>query len=156
MIFFYNILVTRKLPSVVLTYSYELELIVGSVVEVQLQNKNIYGVVVLINNNQDVILNPDKIKPIITVFPVVLSQHTLDFLNIFALNTFNSKNLVLSSILMPLGLLIKKDLISLKEKVIEKEEMDNLSKKTEEIKIYNENNILFRIRYIIRNTISFS
>ncbi|MEI6728282.1 MAG: hypothetical protein WCK98_01440 [bacterium] len=146
---------TRNLPGNTLTYSFNAELKIGDIVKVPLQNKIIYGVVISVSADTPKDFDLSKIKPISEVFPYSLNTQNLRFLSSFSLNTFNSKNLVLDSLLNPLELLIKKDLVLLDE--IFRKKQAASSKEPEpinsiaKITIYNEKDVLFRIRYIIRS-----
>lgn len=155
MSYLYNVLVTRNLPGSVLTYSYDEKLTIGDIVHVPLQNKIVKGVVLDLNFEPTQDFDESKIKSIVEVFPYRLNSNNLRFLSLFSLNTFNSKNLVLDSLLNPLELLIKKDLQELKDFHKQSpEHIDEVVDNKSKTEIFNVSDIMFRIRYIIRSKLN--
>jgi primosomal protein N' len=155
--YFYDILVTRNLGGSLLTYSSDCQLKIGNIVRVPLQNKSVFGVVIAcLDTGIERELDLNKIKPISEVFPYSLNSSNLQFLSAFSLNTFNSKNLVLDSLLNPLELLIKKDLLMLNDSINKDAPVKHSNQVTSSVippktSIYNESDVLIRIRYIIRS-----
>lgn len=108
MLYFYQILLTKKLPQEFLLYSSEVTLKIGQVVMVPLQSKLIWGIVWKKETPQ-LVTEPEKIKPISQTLPFIFKAGYLEFLKLFSRNTFNSINISLESLLQPLKLLTIKN-----------------------------------------------
>ena len=159
--FFYEVLLSQKIPSEVLTYKSELELNQGRLVQVPLRNKPCFGVILhkLENANFEI----EKTKEISEILPYNFTTQQLKLIKIVAQNTFNSINIVFDAFLQPLKLLTKKDWIKLLD-IFEtaRKSLDNrntsikadLTANTTKPEYYIEIDILVRIIYIIRSQIS--
>lgn len=159
--FFYEVLLSQKIPSEVLTYKSELELNQGRLVKVPLRNKPCFGVILhkLENANFEI----EKTKEISEILPYNFAAQQLKLIKIVAQNTFNSINIVFDAFLQPLKLLTKKDWIKLLDIFeTDRKSSDNentsikayLTANTTKPEYYIEIDILVRIIYIIRSQIS--
>ena len=110
--FYYPILTTKKLP-VMFYYSSEVELRIGQMVIVNLQNQIIDGIVFDKNKTElemtnELKLELEKIKAIHKVQPVILQNQQIQFLRFMINNTFNNSGTVLASFLQSFKILNQK------------------------------------------------
>jgi len=164
--YFYEVLLNQKIPSEVLTYKSELDIVKGSLVKVPLRNKGCFGVILgqLNDNNFD----SEKTKIISETFPYIFTSDQLKLIKIIAQNTFNSINIVLDAFLQPLKLLTKKDWLILQDQFLvnnsgsdanttnNTQQPENALNRafTGKPQFYIEKDILVRIIYIIRSQIN--
>jgi primosomal protein N' len=167
--FFYQILLTKKLPQEFLLYSSEVELQIGQVVVAPLQSQSIWGIVWKLENSQNV-GEPEKIKPINQILPFIFKIEYLEFLKLFSRNTFNSINISLESLIQPLKLLTIKNWVELRSEnnEIQKSDLEaknsfqnspesSLNKhKQPTTEFFAETDISLRIIYIIRSLLQIS
>jgi hypothetical protein len=182
--YFYNILPTKNLGNnlSVLSYSSQIPLEIGNIVEIDIRNKADFGLVISENKElaqkskrvgelssknvsetalesgfldvESEILN--KIKPISRVIPFKLENRHLQFIKLFADNTFNSLNDVWDSCWKPFELLTKKQFEELEINFASPQKSTNLevdSKPNPKIEFELYSDYLIRIIYIIRNII---
>lgn len=151
----YEVIPERFIPSQTLIYGHSNDLETGTLIEINIRGKNSLAVVLRrVDSSYGF-----KVKEISKVYKIVFSTEYLIFLKTLSRQFFNNLNQVLKNYLQPLKLLSKSDWLklenqkffyqSLKKKNDEKN-IDNLNK----LNISLEQNILFRIMYIIRNKIN--
>lgn len=108
---FYLIIPEKRVPIEELTYSFELPLNVGDLVEIPLRKQLVTGVVSqVLTKKPD--LPPELIKQVRGKLPISYSPEFLAFLKTFSFSTFNNLNLVFSSSLSGLKAIGKKSLQS--------------------------------------------
>ena len=154
--FFFQVVPDLKLPNIALTYSCENNLAVGQLVEVPIQSREVWGIVIGVANLSTKI-DATKIKPVTRVLPYIFEKTWLQFLQLFAQNTFNTLNLSLHSFLQPLKLLTQGDWLQLEQNwdstendQVKVDKADsNQTKPT--INYHLQTDYILRIIYIIRN-----
>ena len=106
---FYQILVDKKLPHPVLTYSSAKPLQRGETVRVLLREKPVYGVVLEEIQDKEYLAKLDTIKEILSQTGYVVGEKQLRFLHNFERNTFNNLNVICEAMLRPYTTLGKRD-----------------------------------------------
>ena len=161
--FYYQILPEKKLPIEYLIYCSKTPLKRGQVVKVLIKNSSSLGLV--LTEASTVQVNQlEEIKEVSQILPLILSEKQINFLFALAYNTFNQPSEVLNGMLSPFKKLSNKFWQILKTHNSYKE--SNISSdvgstsitkqvlKPEILLVENEDQMLFRIRYIIRSYIS--
>ncbi len=148
---FYQILPTRRLPQIFLTYKSLSELRVGQLVKVNIRGSLVEGIVAKEQSEEDIGFEAKEISEIL---PYVFSKTQLDFLYTFSQNTFNSLSLTLDAVLQSFTLLTKKQWLELKTDFTQKTDQiahkAHSDKDNSDFNFYLENDILVRIIYLIR------
>lgn len=156
--FFYDILLNKRIPSEVLTYKFEIELEQGRLVKVPIRNKLCFGIVV--RKIEQTNFETDKIKTVTEILPYTYNQNQFKLIKIIAQNTFNATNIVFDAFLQPLKLLTKKDWNILDGKFEIEKNLNLQIEKTQNVRnlekseFFVEKDILVRIIYIIRSQIN--
>jgi primosomal protein N' len=165
--YYYSVLVERKLPQEFLTYTSQVALPIGQVVEVPISSSQVPGIVYF--DVSDKKFDISTIKEISTLFPLILSDIQLQYIQSVAYNTFNRSNTVWRACWLPLKNFSKKDYNSLTEinkshnlkKVqvttkLSKSDQNEGNSKTKplDITFSVHPDVLIRIMAIIRNVIS--
>jgi primosomal protein N' len=155
--YYYQILPSRKIPQIYLTYSSEMELGIGQLVEINIRGGLTQAIVIREISEVKIEFDKSKIKPISEVYNFRFDLNTLGFLKIFSQNTFNSINLSLSPFLQPLKLITQKQWKSLSESnykshILELSEKTHLP--TQKTEFLLDISITLRIIYIIRSAIN--
>jgi primosomal protein N' len=151
--YFYSVLINKKIPSISLTYKSEVNIEKGGFVVVLLRKNEVYGVIVgvVLEGN---IADASKISEIKNILPYIFSNEQMRLQNVISYNTFNSPNVVLDAFLNPILSLTQKDFKLLeqnRDRFIPHNDNHNIkSKKTE---YYLDTEVVLRIIYIIRTSI---
>ena len=106
---FYQILVDKKLPHPVLTYSSRNLLVRGAVVRVLLREKPVYGVVLEEIQDKEYLAKLDTIKEVLSETGFTVGGRQLRFMHNFERNTFNNLNVICEASLRPYTSLGKRD-----------------------------------------------
>lgn len=149
--YFYSILINKKIPSISLTYKSGMLIEKGTFVSILLRRNEVYGVV-LATIPEGNIVDSSKISEIKDVLPFLFTDQQLRLQNVISYNTFNSPNVVLDTFISPILSLTKKDFKQLQESKIDK--LNTLEKpKSKVIEYHLDTEVVFRIIYIIRTSI---
>lgn len=162
--FYYQILTNIKQTGF-LTFSSDIPLKMGRVVSVKVKNRAVFGVVVQKNPH-----TPNfKTNPVLEVFDVYLPPKCLVFINLFAFHTFQNINEVFNAYLPSLNILIAQSKKNNQVFEIENgqneqnnfennsgdnlknQEKPEIRQKTKNPVFTLENDLWFRIKYIIRS-----
>jgi len=161
--YFYNVILTKTLPVPYLVYSSNENIRVGTMVEVPLRNRPVLGVIRSIEKQKP----SYKTKEVSRIYPVTKPLNHLKFLDFFGYNTFNSINSVYKASLQAFEIIAEKHWKQISEKnsgknnIINKQsegvedEVKNKNKQnTKSVNFFLEKDTWFRIKYIIRSSIS--
>ena len=151
--YFYQILPARKIPQTYLTYSSEVLLELGQLVEINIRGGLVYAIVIRQIDESLINFDVSKIKPISEVYNFKFAKEALGFLKIFSQNTFNSINLSLGSFLQPLKLVTQKQWKMLPELNTQSHFLDANTPPTQNTDFLLDIGITLRIIYIIRSAI---
>lgn len=148
--YFYSILINKKIPSISLTYKSGILIEKGTFVSILLRRNEVYGVV-LATIPEGNIADSSKISEIKDVLPFLFTDQQLRLQNVISYNTFNSPNVVLDTFISPILSLTKKDFKQLQESDIDTDKSNTLEKpKSKVIEYYLDTEVVLRIIYIIR------
>ena len=154
--YFYSVLIDKKIPSIRLTYKSEVKLVKGTLVSILLRKNEVYGVIVS-EQSPESIASPDKISEIKSILPYIFSERQMRLQSVISYNTFNSPNTVLDGFINPIVSLTKKDFISLKENQLNNnislDQPATLISNKKKIEYYLDTEVVLRIIYIIRISI---
>ncbi len=155
--YYYQVLPANLLHNTILTYKFNKILEKGRVVKITIKNKEYLGIVL-----KKIVFIPQKyeLKNITQIYPIILDSKNLKFIQNLAYLTFNSFNIILNSTLKNLeNILTTKFTKELENELNIENSKLKVNKKQENLNYQNkinfwfENNILFRIIYLIRSII---
>ena len=154
--YFYSVLIDKKIPSIRLTYKSEVKLVKGTLVSILLRKNEVYGIIVS-EQSPESIASPDKISDIKSILPYIFSERQMRLQSVISYNTFNSPNTVLDGFVNPIVSLTKKDFINLKEYQLGNntslDQPATLLSNKKKIEYYLDTEVVLRIIYIIRISI---
>ncbi|MBC7472546.1 MAG: hypothetical protein H7196_04805 [candidate division SR1 bacterium] len=151
--YFYNILINKKIPSISLTYKSEILIRKGTLVSILLRKNEIYGIIVGTVPVENVV-DIAKISEIKSVLPYIFTSQQIRLQSVISYNTFNSPNVVLDACLNPILSLTQKDMKLLEQKkdtVLFNTIIHKI--KSRKIEYYLDTEVVLRIIYIIRISI---
>jgi primosomal protein N' len=151
--YFYNVLINKKIPSISLTYKSDILIEKGALVVILLRKNEVYGIIVSIIPVEN-IADVSKISEIKSVLPYIFNNQQLRLQNIISYNTFNSPNVVLDAFLNPLLSLTQKDFKTLQSNfLLETIALPSLKVENKKTEYYLDTEVVLRIIYIIRISI---
>jgi primosomal protein N' len=151
--YFYSVLINKKIPSISLTYKSEMMIEKGSLVVVLLRKNEVYGVVVGVVLEEN-IADSSKISEIKNILPYIFSNEQMRLQNVISYNTFNSPNVVFDAFINPILSLTQKDFKLLEQ--IDKAKLiplTNIQENNKTIEYFLDTEVVLRIIYIIRTSI---